>query len=317
MLTKAFQKFLIGTFLCLIIIYGAGRLYYQVTGGFTESNITSNLTSQPRWEIDPLTDGQKAELDEAFAQDFHYLGKGCQSYVFASDDGKYVLKFFKYQRFRPQAWLDYFAFIPSLDKYRLTKIEQKSKKLENIFTSWKIAYDELQNETGILYIHLNKSCDLNKKLVIYDKMGLPHTLDLDEYEFMLQKRAHMLTATIDIYMEQQKPEKAKGLIDQLVQMVLSEYQRGVGDNDHALMQNTGVLDGMPVHIDVGQFVRNEGFKEPACYKQELFNKTYKFRIWLKKHHPEIAVYLDQQLYSIIGEQMSQLRPQLKNMACDE
>lgn len=314
MITKRTKKNLIASIIFLLLTYGLGRLYYQVTAGFTESNITSTLVSEERWEIKAVTPEQKKELDQALSQKYTYLGKGCQSYVFASEDGKYVLKFFKYQRFRPQGWLDYLAFIPGVDEYRLGKIEQKNKKLENIFTSWKIAYDELQNETGILYIHLNKSQDLKKDLVLYDKMGLQHTLDLDQYEFMIQKRADMLTAAIDNYMEQQDAGKAKELIDNLLQMILSEYRRGLGDNDHALMQNTGVLGTRPVHIDVGQFVRREDFKDPTCYKQELFNKTYKFRIWLKKHHPEISAYVDQQLHHIIGPEMAQLKPHLKNMA---
>lgn len=317
MITKKTKKILIVSIIVLLLAYGSGRLYFQVTAGFTESNITSSLVPEERWKIKALTDRQKKEIDQALAQNYTYLGKGCQSYVFASQDGKYVLKFFKYQRFRPQGWLDYFAFIPAVDEYRLGKIEQKNQKLENIFTSWKIAYDELQEETGILYIHLNKSQDLRKSLVLYDKIGMKHTLDLDQYEFMLQKRAHMLTATIDNYMEQQEVAKAKELIDNLLQMILSEYQRGLGDNDHALMQNTGVLGNQPVHIDVGQFVRREDFKESTCYKQELFNKTYKFRIWLKKYHPEISSYVDQQLHRIIGPEMAQLKPHLKNMAADE
>lgn len=311
------KRILIASIICLILIYGAGRLYFQVTAGFTESNIASTLAPDDRWEIQKLSNEQKAELDQALSQEYTYLGKGCQSYVFASADGKYVLKFFKYQRFRPQGWLDYFAFIPAVDEYRLGKIEQKNKKLENIFTSWKIAYDELQKETGILYIHLNKSKDLQKNLVLYDKMGLKHTLDLDQHEFMIQKRAQMLTETIDAYMANHEVDKAKELIDNLVQMILSEYQRGLGDNDHALMQNTGVLGALPVHIDVGQFVRKEEFKNASCYKQELFNKTYKFRIWLKKQHPEIAAYVDQQLHKVIGPEMAHLKPQLKNMAADE
>ena len=61
-------------------------------------------------------------------------------------------------------------------------------------------------------------------------------------------------------------------------MLVSEYRRGFADNDHATVQNTGVLDGRPIHIDVGQFVRNERVKEPRLFHQELFNKTWKFQL---------------------------------------
>lgn len=74
---------------------------------------------------------------------------------------------------------------------------------------------------------------------------------------------------------------------------------------------------MPIHIDVGQFVKKETFKEPHVQHQEIFNKTYKFRIWLKKKYPELALYLDEKLHALIGPKINSLRPELKNMACDE
>ncbi|MFQ5730237.1 MAG: hypothetical protein ACE5GN_07740, partial [Waddliaceae bacterium] len=79
------------------------------------------------------------------------------------------------------------------------------------------------------------------------------------------------------------------------------------DNDHALMQNTGVLEGLPVHVDVGQFVKNEAMKDSAIYNQELFNKTYKFRIWLQDKYPELLSYLDAELHHEMGDIFYQLK----------
>lgn len=316
-MNKNTRKILVGLLLACAVAYGAGRLYFYVTAGFTLGNISSTLPYDSRWDIGTLPPKKKESVQTALSQVYTYLGKGCQSYVFLSADGKYVLKFFKYQRFRPQEWLNYFSFIPAVDTYRLEKIEKKKEKLNNLFTSLKVAYDELQPETGIIYIHLNKTHDLGINLAIVDKTGFTHHLDLDQYEFMLQKRAEMLTSTLDKWMTSGQSEKAKRLIDELLDVISSEYQRGLGDNDHALMQNTGVLEGHPVHIDAGQFARNEKFKETKVAKQELFNKTYKFRFWLKKHHPELSQHLEARLQTLIGPEMKTLKPQLKNMAGDE
>jgi hypothetical protein len=317
MSNKKFFKICIWFCLSLSLIYGTGRLYYRVTGGFTTSNIASNLPYDSRFETLPLEMEEKNLVDSVLSQSFHYLGKGCQSYVFASEDGKYVLKFFKYQRFTPQKWIEFFSFIPKVEEYRISKVEEKRKKLENIFTSWKLAFDELRKETGLIYVHLNKTSDLKKELVIYDKMGIKHQLPIDNYEFLIQKKANMLTETIEDHMSQGSQEKAKALLDNLYQTILSEYARGLGDNDHALMQNTGVLDGMPIHIDVGQFMKKESYKDIATQQQEIFNKSYKFRIWLRKRYPELSQYVDEKLYSFIGPKMDELKPQLKNMGFDE
>jgi hypothetical protein len=307
-----YLKSLLIIILLSVVIYGSGRLYFAVTGGFTVGNITSDLTYHQNWATKPLFPADKAQLKQILSQKFSYLGKGCQSYVFASEDGKYVIKFVKYQRFRPQAWLDHFAFIPVFDRYRLGKIEKKEKKLNMLFESWKIAYDNLQPETGLIYVHLNKSVDLDQQLKIVDKIGIEHTLNLDDMEFMVQKRAVMLCETVNTLVAQGQTYKAETLISNLVDMVLNEYSRGFADNDHALMQNTGVFEGNPVHIDVGQFVINPEIVQKEVYKQELFSKTFKFRLWLGKYHPELAAKLNEKLYQIIGPEMDTLVPQLKN-----
>lgn len=309
---KKYFKFLIIISLSTLAIYGAGRLYYAVTAGFTINNITSDFSYHENWETTPLSNAEKEKVKQILSQKFSYLGKGCQSYVFLSEDGEYVLKFVKYQRFRPQAWLDYFEFIPIVNNYRLAKIEKKHKKLNMLFTSWKIAYEYLRPETGLLYLHLNKSNDLEQTLIIYDKMGIEHELNLDTMEFLLQKRANMLCSTLTHFIQKGQLGEAKDLIDNLLNMILSEYSRGLADNDHALMQNTGAIGTMPVHIDVGQFVMNPEISKPSVYKQELFSKTFKFRMWLERHYPDLATYLNKRLQEIIGPEFQTLQPQLKN-----
>lgn len=300
----------LGVLLCVLCIYGIGRLYYRLTDGFMESNIVYDVPLELRRSGSSLSQENKDALDAILAQEFHYLGKGCQSYVFSSQDGNYVLKFFKYQRFRPQAWLDNFAFIPLVDNYRLRKIAKKKRKLDYALASWKMAYEELQPETGVIYVHLNKSGNWQKNLVLYDKVGLRHEIDLNTIEFMVQKRARMLCPELLRMQQNHELENAKTHIDRLLALLLSEYQRGYADNDHALMQNTGIYASTPIHIDVGQFVKNPMAADPSVYNQELFNKMWKFRIWLRQNYPELADFTDQRLQDIIGPSFATLTPQL-------
>ncbi len=305
-------KFILLAIIFLIpIFYGLGRLYYSLTGGFTLSNITYDLPHDERFSIPSLTEEESKKINSILSEKFYYLGKGCQSYVFESEDKKYVLKFFKYQRFRPSNWLKLFSFVPQVENYRLAKVNKKRQKLEQVFASWKIAYTDLQPETGVIFIHLNKSKQLNQKIVIYDKIGLKHELDSDQYEFLIQYKAQLLSPTLTTAMRKGESLLAKELIDRLVLLLLSEYQRGFADNDHALMQNTGVLNGFPIHIDVGQFVKNKRVKQQEVYAQELFNKTWKFRQWLQAEHPLLATHLVERLREVIEEPLfSSLKPRL-------
>lgn len=294
-----------------LLLYGAGRVYYRTTGGFTEGNITyEELSYDSRWESSLLSSKEKYDLQSILAQEYYYLGKGCQSYVFSSKDDQYVIKFFKYQRLRPQFWLDYVSWIPGMEKYREKKIAQKTKKRETAFASWKLAYEELKEECGVCYIHLNKGKEWMSDLILYDKLGVKHTLKIDNLEFMVQKKGEMLCDVIISYKEKDDFAKGKALIDRLIALILSEYERGYADNDHALMQNTGVVGSMPIHIDVGQFVKNRIVKQPEIYRQEFFSKMWKFRYWLKREYPELGKYLDSRVEEIVGPPFSTMEPQL-------
>lgn len=294
--------------LVILSLYALGRLYYRVTGGFMVSNITSDFSFQPQWETRPLSMNEQKEVNQALDQSYHYLGKGCQSYVFGSEDGKYVIKFFKYQRYRLQPWLAYFPPLPAVVKYRQEKMEKKWNKLDGFVKSWKIAFENLKDETGLIFIHLNKTDHLQRQMILYDKMGQKHEINLDQMEFCVQCQAHMLCGTLLEQKENGDLETSKQLIHQLLNTILSEYARGLADNDHALMQNTGVAQGKPIHIDVGQFVFNEDVKQPAVFHQELFTKTYKFKLWLRDNYPELGDYLEQELRQIIGPDYSTLQP---------
>lgn len=306
---KNLKRFLL-IIVLVALVYGGGRLYYAVTDGFVESNIKYDIPKDQRWDTTPLTASEKSTVKTILSQPFTYLAKGCQSYVFASQDGQYVIKFFKYQRFRPQAWLDKVAFIPLVDEYRLKKIDKKKRKLDNVINSWKLAYEELKPETGVVYVHLNKTDEIDQELTVYDKMGFEHRLQLGGIEFMLQKKTDMLCPTLLKYRDAGDLTAAKALIDRLFAMLISEYRRGYADNDHALMQNTGVNNGQPIHIDVGQFIKNPMVADIDMRNQELFNKTWKFRIWLQQYYPALGVYTKQRLKEIIGDGFDVMQPSL-------
>ncbi len=295
-----------------LFLYGINLIYYQTTDGFLLSNITSDFTYDPRWETRALSPDEQNALSTILQQPYRYLGKGCQSYVFGSEDGKYVIKFFKYQRFRPKPWGYYVDFLPGMKTYLRNKEAFKKKKREGVFESWKLAHNKLSGETGVVYVHLNKTHGQHGSFIFYDKLGIKHEINLDNFEFMVQKQAKMLCDEIDGLMGKGKDSLADALLGNLLDRLLSEYHRGFADNDHALMQNTGVYEGTPIHVDVGQFAEDESIKNPDFYLQELYTKTYKFRLWLKEKHPSLAQSFDKRLESLYGEKFSNMQPHWRN-----
>lgn len=297
--------------LLLFSSYGAIRFYSHLTDGFRIDHIFSSFRYQKEWEVSPLDLNEQLVVDQALDQPYFYLGKGCQAYAFLSQDGQYVIKFFKYPRYSLQPWVAYFPPLPSIAQYKQEKLEKKGEELEGFIKSCKIAFNHLKKETALLFVHFNKTTDLKRSLVIFDKRGTSHTLTLDQMEFCLQRHALMICKVLKDYQLEGQQEKAKQLIDRLLQLILSEYSRGLADQDHALMQNTGVVDNQPIHIDIGQFVYDEKLKDPFFFHQELFTKTYKFKIWLSNHYPELKNYLDGELEKIIGSSYSTMQPKFR------
>lgn len=301
-------KICINTFLVAIILYGLGRLYFQLTAGFTESNIVKELPSSTKLKADLP---HLASINEILKQPFSYLGKGCQSYVFLSEDGNYVIKFLKLQRYNLNFFQELVKQFPPFKEKIRRKEEEKNEKLLALINSFKLSYDNLKEETGIIHLHVEKEPGLMPKIHIIDKLGLSHELDSNEVLFLIQRRANSLESTINDLMAKRDEKKAKELIDHLVDMIVSEYQKGFGDDDHALLQNTGVIDGRPIHIDIGRFSYQERYKDPSVYTQELYNKTYRFRKWLENRYPSLEKALHEKLLKIIGPKMETMTPKLK------
>ncbi len=308
MYSKSFLRRFFFFVLFIGLIYGAGRLYFHLTAGFSLENISSDLTYQPQWQVPEPSEKENGEINQALAQPYYYLGKGCQSYVFLSQNGSYVMKFFKYQRFRIAPWLRYFPPLPAIVAYRKEKEKEKWQRLNAFATSLTIAAKRLKKESGLVYLHLNKTDHLNKKVVIEDKIGRVYTLDIDQMEFSIQKRADLLCDVLSNYQKQGQVKESYQLIDRLLALLVSEYRRGLADNDHALMQNTGVVDKEPIHIDVGRFEELEEVKNPAKYHQELFTKCYHFHQWLKVNDPAVSLYLEKKLKEIIGPKYHIMKP---------
>ncbi|CCB91848.1 putative uncharacterized protein [Waddlia chondrophila 2032/99] len=290
-----------------VALYGGGRLWFHFTDGFRIAHITSNFKPDPRWEIRKLNLEEEKEVAAALSQSYIYLGKGCQSYAFESEDGHYVLKFLKYKRYRPQFYFYLFTFLPEFQKYLDRKIEEKKKLLDVLFTSWSICFDQLPQESAMVYLHLNKSNHLNKRIVIQDKIGREHQLEMDDMEFMIQRKGEMLCPTIDRMMAEGRVEEAKKMLSGLFQIILNEYRKGLADMDHALMQNTAVADQKAFQLDVGQFVADPIVSNPDFYHQEIFNKYDKFRKWLGKNHPSLAEHVNNELVQEMGEKFHTMR----------
>lgn len=259
------MKWAVRITLLILCITGTARFCKKQTGGFTVLRITSSLPFHPEWEVGH--DLGREQLQALFAQPYSFLSKGAQTFAFASADGKYVVKFFKHDHLK------------------------KNGKLIKDFTSYIIAYKLLKQETGLLYLHLNTTAQMGLSLDLIDRLGIHHHIPLDNYTFLVQKRASGSYETVRRWVEAGQIEEAKRAISSLVRVLKTRSERGIYDKDPDINTNFGFVEEEAVQIDVGRFRLR---KEPLD-RGELLRITDNFHQYLMTVCPQLDAHLQEEL----------------------
>ena len=228
------------------------------------TRIQSNLSYHPEWDV-PQTN--ENEIKAILSQPYYYLGRGVQSFVFVAQDGKTVIKFFRHHRLRTDA------------------------KVAKDFGSYLLAYNRLREETGLLYLHLNKTNHLKQTLEIVDKLGIHHPIDLDKYEFIVQRKATLTYPAFDEWITEGKTDEAKEALTSLVHLLKTRAERGIFDKDPDLNTNFGFIGTMAVQIDVGRY----RVKEIPFDRNELIRITDHLHQWLMERSPVLDEHLKAEL----------------------
>jgi hypothetical protein len=276
-----------------LIIWGVERFCHERTGGFTLWRVSSHLSPHQHWKTSALSEEEKTKVATLLEQPFSYYGKGAQAFVFLSQDGQFVLKLFRHYRMRPPVWS---YLLPALFSKEKTKRREMLLYLD--FTSYALAFEQLREETGLLFVHLNKTEDLHQTLTLIDKIGIRHQIDLDQMEFLVQKRASLVPDTLQAMMEHKEINGAKAAIDELLSLLIARSKKGIFDKDPDLVTNFGFHQGKAMQIDVGRFRRDDARKEESVYKEDLIRATDPFKQWLKGKYPILAEYLDEKMHQL-------------------
>lgn len=215
------------TFYNLIVLVGfvfsAPVGYKQLTQGFRLAKLELGFAAAAEWEIPRQVD-EREKIEEIFKQPFRYLDRGTQFYVFESEDGKSVIKFFRKR--------------------------DRNGLIEQAFSACKLAYLSAREETGLLFIHLNATEGELPVLLIKAPFGRRFHLPLDCYSFALQKKAESFRPAL---LKALKKNEAEPLIESYTQLVKSRSGKGIRNTDLSLTKNFGFVDGKALEIDFGNY----------------------------------------------------------------
>lgn len=298
--------------LCLFILLGMMsigviRLYYRLTDDFRLSNMTYRLPFEAPWQVPTLSPDERAQLTQILDQKFSYLGKGAQCYAFASEDGQYVLKFFKFKHLKPSIWVNLIPPFPPFNDYKQSCIEQKRCKLTEVFNGLDLAYREHREGSKLLYLHLLPTDNLHLQAMVIDKIGLERQINLDEVVFLVQRKGEKLRARMKSLLTENKLPEAEEAVAAIVEMYISEYQKGIYDQDHGVMHNTGFIGKEPFHLDVGKLSRDDRMKDSSFFKKDLEHVLWKIDVWVKanypQHYPRFTTFLSDQYQKWTSESL--------------
>ena len=286
---KRFKQFLV-MIAAIFSIFAIERLCHKATDGFAIVNIYS-----PEKALKNRTIQHSDEVTSILNQKFYYLNCGSQSYVFVSEDQKYVLKFFKFQHMRIPPWLKRIPLPHALDEIREKKIAKKRNIREKTLESYHLAFSHFQKESGLIYAHLDRTNFLNIKVPIYDKIGIRHEIDLDNVEFLLQKRADLVYDTLKMWVTNGEKKRAEKGLFRLLNLAAERCKRGLGDIDPDFSTNFGFVGDQPIQIDPGRIYSDMTCSNPENYTPEMIRITRNFRKWIIENCPELLSSFDESM----------------------
>lgn len=280
------------------------RYFFKHNKSFCLQTIYSSLPPKQSWQAPPLTELEAHQLRILTAQKFHYIARGGQSSVFMSEDKSCVLKFYRFpSHLRPLGWLKH----PIAYKFSSKRKEIESHNFEKLgitFGSFKLAFEHLKEESGLLYLHLNPTPDAPHPVTIVDHLGSEYVIDLSRVSYLLQARADGIFRTLETYHQRGDTAATKALIDSIVSLIATRCQKGITDNDALLEQNYGVSNGKAIHVDVGRLAFAPEMRDPRKMKAHLNQMVWKLREWLQERSPEMKNYLDKRIEQTLATSAS-------------
>lgn len=286
--------------LLLVAIAGIHWFAEKQTQGFRFYKLLSNLPFDSRWETPQMESERLDQINARLNQSFTFLGAGGWCVAFLGEDQKTVLKFFRHIHLDLPNIFRRFSF----QKLLLNAPPEESKLYyfqHFNFNSCHLLFTRCKELSGIDYLHLNKTPPLHPTVTLYDPSGVPHQIDLNATEFVIQERADLLCPHINRLVKEEGMPAAKKAIDAFLHCLLTFYKEGLRDDDRTLRDNFGFIGDQPVTVDLSSWVLDPAIQKPSRYKKEIILKTHRLNRWLNKYHPELHQHLEERLCDILDE----------------
>jgi len=273
-------------FFLIFFCLGAGRLWYWTSDGFRLARIEGfKGIGKER----PFS----AEAENALAQRYFYLGRGRQCFAFVSEDGKYVLKFPRLDRYNDRILfrLNFFNK-ESVDWRRRSHASRKEK----LFDSFELSFDELFEETAI--VAMFNAPKTGKEVEIFDRLNRSYRLPLEKTAFILQRKLPLFKDVFQKALSENNEVEINRILDSLLNLVVAIAKKGILTKDGSFLNNFGFDETRAYQIDVGSFYRLDG---EEVFSTSIHASIETLRAWLLNLDPALLALIDRKLDPIYRE----------------
>ena len=283
--TSNMKKWLIGIFIFIL-----GVVAWDISSISCYSIwLSNNLLMMP------LTPEKSKEIHKILGQSFTYIDQGSTSEVFASEDGKYVIKVFLNKSYKSKS-RKHIPLLGLLAGYR------KTCKMKFLRASACLnAYGMLSHGTALTYYHLAPTEHFHMPLRLVDQKGDVKFLDLDKETYYIQKKAVVAGEYIQRCVEKGDLARAEKAIADLLEFTMHLYRQGIVMVDLQFTSNFGFIDDLPVRIDIEHLCFKESWKKK--YGPHLKIQLKEFRSWIALSCPNnLLTFFDAKTDSICNIQ---------------
>jgi len=269
-----------------LLIGGVFFFWYKLLGGFRIDKIESFLPKKnlrsPNEKIEKILNGK-----------FRYLDKGCQAYVFVSDDQEYVLKIVRFSRYKVPFWMELVKWSKKGAEIKKRRESLKNRLLKMSLNSYELAFEKLMDLTQVEYVHLYDTDFFSNKIILTDCFQRKYKIDPNKTAFILQKKAFPLEKYLLQCKKNNDMDKTKEILERFFLTAKNLLDRKIMNKDYNCIKNTGIIDGKIIYLDVGSFVENPNLENKEKYNHFLRYSSKYFKKWSYKNFPKMLFYFEE------------------------
>lgn len=230
---------------------------------------------------------RQAKITAILDQSFTPLARGGNVRVYASADGRHVLKTWASEADVIEWFADDGDKVTDLPWARALAPPGADEKTiiaamqARALASYRLAAADLAAETGL--VHLQAPGETGP----FPTISLPTgAFAAATQPFILQHRAELVRHRL-------RATPGPAVIDAVIALVRHFWSKGIADDTLNFHNNMGFLADRLIQVDIGEFSRSKDtIRDHAATQKILAKKSF---AWLSREHPDLAAYMRDQV----------------------